>query len=534
MTVQQFTPDEVAYLKILKDPVLWAKTMFDWDARWYQKEILRDNHNRIVARLGRRAGKTDTMINKALHAAFTKPGRFGEDYVVLIITPFENQVELIFSRIRDLIEKSPELKCSVKNDKRNPQLIELYNGARIKGFTAGSKSGKGASNLRGQRADFLLLDEADFLADADINTIVSIVAEDAQRIKIIACSTPSGRRSHFYRWCTDKTMGWKHYHHPSSVIPSWCAETEMFFRTTLSELAYIQEIEAEFGEAQAGVFQVKYIDKAIELGATHGHKYYQQGQPLPNKKGPRILGVDWDKFQAATNMIIVEFDREQTMFKPIHRIEIARTEFTLDNAVHKIIDLNQTFDLDYIYLDRGYGEHQIEVLRKYGMNHPETGLHKKIVPHTFSDKISVPDPYTKQLEKKDIKPWMVNNAATIFERGLIALDPSDKALIKQLEEYHVVAIGSAGRPSYSDKNEHILDALMLALLGMTMKYDEIMKIKMARQILVLPKIMKQDYGASSRDIETHPKKQKTGLVVINPSSGNIYRKSTKMPLRTSF
>lgn len=154
-----FTPEELALIELLKDEVKWAAAELGWEARWYQAEILHCQHNRIVLRCGRRIGKTDCALVRVLHRAFTKPGRaIDESYVVLILTPFESQIDLIFKRLRELIHKSKLLSASVVGDTRNPQEIRFANGSRISGYTTGSRSGGGAANVRGQRADFLYLD----------------------------------------------------------------------------------------------------------------------------------------------------------------------------------------------------------------------------------------------------------------------------------------------------------------------------------------------------------------------------------------
>ena len=43
--------------RIMADPVLWAEKHLDEKPRWYQEQILRHPHNRIVLRMGRRLGK---------------------------------------------------------------------------------------------------------------------------------------------------------------------------------------------------------------------------------------------------------------------------------------------------------------------------------------------------------------------------------------------------------------------------------------------------------------------------------------------
>ena len=153
--------------EILDDPVKWAQvflTIFDnakkeytpWTARWYQVEMLRDKSTKKVARCGRRTGKTETMCVEMLHKAHTKP-----HHRILVITPYENQVRLIFTRLNEMIADSPLIKKEIKKNTKNPYWIELNNGAIILGFTTGASSGSGGASIRGQRGDSLYLDEVD-------------------------------------------------------------------------------------------------------------------------------------------------------------------------------------------------------------------------------------------------------------------------------------------------------------------------------------------------------------------------------------
>jgi len=92
--------------------------------------------------------KTETMCIDALHRTYTRP-----NYRVLMVTPYENQVRLIFMRLRELIETSPLLKSEVDRMTQNPFQIIWKNGSAILGFTTGAASGSGGASIRGQKAD---------------------------------------------------------------------------------------------------------------------------------------------------------------------------------------------------------------------------------------------------------------------------------------------------------------------------------------------------------------------------------------------
>ena len=99
---------------------------------------------------------TETMCIEMLWKAYTKPY-----HRILVVTPYENQVRLIFTRLMEIINDSPLLKQKIKKSTKNPYWIEFDNGAIILGFTTGAASGSGGASIRGQRADAIYLDEVD-------------------------------------------------------------------------------------------------------------------------------------------------------------------------------------------------------------------------------------------------------------------------------------------------------------------------------------------------------------------------------------
>lgn len=480
------SPQELELIEILIDPVRFAKYHFDWEARWYQKEMLRSKAIRKVSRCGRRIGKTDVLCVHALWYAFTN-----ENAVVLVATPYESQVKLIFKRIREFLAKSEEISSSVVQNTKHPEYIQFGNGSVISGFTAGTRSGAEGGSMRGQRADWIILDETDYLSDGDIYAISSIAIERPD-IGIWASSTPTGKRGKFYEYCMDAQKGklevkpgkhvgeiWTEFYYPSTVLPSWSEEMAKEWRMNLDEDAWEHEVMANFGQETIGVFNKEFIDRA-----KRRYAYVES----VNYKAVRVIGVDWDKYSATPQIIVLEYDPTATnshgdkgMFKVIMRDSVPRSDFTLDNAVNKIVEFNGIYRPAYIYVDRGFGEYQLEILHKKGKEckdptAPEFGLDKIAKGIHFGSKIDLRDPGTGEVVKKDVKPFMVSQTNILLERDRIILNENDKVLWRQMENYQVVKVSVDGKPTYTSVNEHALDALMLSVLAMTLEFPELAKI----------------------------------------------------------
>lgn len=186
--------------------------------------------------------------------------------------------------------------------------------------------------------------------------------------------------------------------------------------------------------------------------------------------------------------MVLEYDPTATnshgdkgMFRVIMRDSVPRSEFTLDNALNKIVEFNGIYRPAYIYVDRGYGEYQLETLHRMGKEcsdptAPEFGLDKIAKGIHFGSKVDSRDPGTGEAVKKDIKPFMVGQTNILLERDRLIINENDKVLWRQMENYQVVKVSIDGRPTYTSVNEHALDALMLSVLAMTLEFPELAKI----------------------------------------------------------
>lgn len=139
---------------IMSDPVKWAQTFLitydkvlkkdtPWTARWYQVQMLRDKSLRKVYRCGRRTGKSEVMVIEALFNACSR-----KNYRVLLITPYENQIRLLFQRLKELKDSSPLLDSMITSTTKNPYKFEFSNGSLIMGFTTGASSGNSGASIK--------------------------------------------------------------------------------------------------------------------------------------------------------------------------------------------------------------------------------------------------------------------------------------------------------------------------------------------------------------------------------------------------
>ena len=224
---------------------------------------------------------TITMVVHILWYAFTHANS-----KQVIATPYDSQITVIFDMIRQFIDSAPELSESIESMVKTPhQRIKLKNGSLISGFTAGTRSGASGGSLRGQAADWIYMDEVDYMTDEDFETIYSISLEAPERIGVWISSTPTGRRGKFWAAC-QKGSGWTEFYYPTMVNPEWSPRLEKELRAMYSEQGYIHEVLAEFGDETIGVFKKDQIDRARQP-----YNYIN----VPTNNAIRAVGVDWDK-----------------------------------------------------------------------------------------------------------------------------------------------------------------------------------------------------------------------------------------------
>ena len=141
----ELSQEELIEAQIISDPVFFAEVYLrspsnpkeDLILRPYQKQILRDRHQRRVLRMGRRTGKSVSLAVEAIWKAFTNAHR-----EVLLVAGYDSQVGTLFNLMNRMVKDSPEVKKSISNTRMRPYEIHFKNGSIIMGYV-GNNSVRG-------------------------------------------------------------------------------------------------------------------------------------------------------------------------------------------------------------------------------------------------------------------------------------------------------------------------------------------------------------------------------------------------------
>lgn len=437
---------------------------------------------------------TDSIAIKILHTMF-----FNANKRILVVCPYKSQAEEIVTRVRSFIQSSQRLIASVKRDVSSPFYeLSFHNGSRLRAFSSGTKSGAEGASIRGQDADEIYIDEFDYLTDGDINAIIAIV-NTHPKVKLWVSSTPTGRRSQFWRLCL-KSPSYKEFYHPSSDLPHWKQIEEQIRADYAGQPdGWTHEIEAKFGEEGVSLFQHELISAALDD--------YKYGSYQYNRTWIYSMGIDWNT-DHGTEICVVGFDRSGG-FRVVDSVNIGRQGWTQLAGINAIIELNKKWQPSFIYADQGAGATAIELLRMHGQNSLHKGVHTpdarlRTIVHAydFGSKIEAHDPMTKQPIKKHAKPFLVENAIRFFEEKRIKISEHDTILRDQLGNYIVKHRTTSGVPVYGQTDEkigdHRLDAMMLALVGFKLEISDFGRPIFDTHIAISP-----GFGKNQQDRQTN-------------------------------
>lgn len=531
----ELSDDEKLLLQALTDPVTWIETtlrdpedplkLFKFKGRDYQKELLRFQPkyisvngkntyiNRIkVYRLGRRLGKTVLLAAEALWKATTNNG-----YRILHIAPYESQCSIFWGMLERLMSDS---QIRPVRFVKKPFQCQFSNGSTIHSHTANVRATRKGSTIRGAEADLILLDEMDYGSDEVIMEVIMPIFFGNDKSCVIAASTPSGRRGLFYEWCSKGLdIGIRQFHYPASISPKWTEEAEKMARASMTREQYIHEIEAEFGESLEGVFRHKDLDRAM--------KKYEYKELKYNKENVYIMGVDWnEKF----GVCIVILERDKVGHYRIFKHEIvSKQEFTQLEGLSRIINIHEReCRCHHIYVDHGFGTTQIELLKKYGLDHKASNMSSVLKSIDYGGTIEIRDPITGEKLKKPAKAFLVNNAQMLIEdsNGIIDIpevEDEDYGIIGQARNFRVSKFSNTGVPVFDGKfkgedNDHSLNAMMLAMVGFTMEYSDFNQYQTTSKIASVPNFGRpKEIGRTTRIESENVDKFRTLMKSIMPN-----------------
>jgi len=231
------------------DPALLARDCGIEPDPW-QADLLRRHPRRALLCCSRQSGKTAACVLAAIWCALYEPSA-----LVLILSPSLRQSSEVFRTLMlfyDKLKDAPELR------QESVLRCELANGSRIISLPGTEKTVRGYS-----KADLVIIDEAARVEDQLLAAVRPMMAVSEGGGRLIALSTPAGKRGWFYEAWTGGSADWHRVRVPASECPRITAE---FLAEELKELGaqrFSEEYELAFLEPDEAVFPTAIVDAAF-------------------------------------------------------------------------------------------------------------------------------------------------------------------------------------------------------------------------------------------------------------------------------
>lgn len=350
----------------------------------YQLKMLEDPSKLIIACAARRTGKSLVIGNKALWFAFSHPGTS-----TLIVAATQRQSILMFDKLLDYVSSSPILEECVVRKTRT--LLSFTNGSQITALPCG-KSGR---TIRGQNAHLVIVDEASFVPE-DVILSVMMPMLSTTNGTMIMLSTPWDK-SHFFFRAYNMPI-WSKYKFKTSDNPLVKKEFLDQQLEMLGEKRYAQEYLAEFVDDEGTYFPMSLLrsclhECSIRANETCSFCSNSKLGILPKKN--LYAGYDPGGMMDPAALVVVQ-KVSQDGGKPKLRVVLTRT-FLLDKKKKssetevytqfnvRIADLHKQSPFTTLVMDStGIGLPIAEHCRELGLPVHAMDMHKKTQEEIFS------------------------------------------------------------------------------------------------------------------------------------------------------
>jgi hypothetical protein len=210
----------------------------------WQLDLFRSPAGRLLLLCSRQAGKSELAAALALHTALLQDGA-----LVLLLSPSERQSGELAQKVFNFYDAAGQ---PVAARKRTELQLHLTNGSRIIALP-----GKEATVRCFSGAALLVVDEASRVSDALYLSVRPMLAVSKGRL--LALSTPFGKRGFFYEEWSDPARRWQRVKvtapEVSRISPAFLAEE----REALGDRWYRQEYECSFEDIVDACFRAEDI-----------------------------------------------------------------------------------------------------------------------------------------------------------------------------------------------------------------------------------------------------------------------------------
>ena len=213
----------------------------------WQQELLLSQQRRIALLCSRQIGKSTICAVIAVHEAI-----YRDNITVLLVSPSQNQRDLLFEKVKAIFNALDDPPAGTRAIQGR---LQLKNGSRIISLPGNEQT------IRGHSAHLIIVDEAAIVSDKLFDTIRPMVA--ATRGRIIALSTPHGKRGFYYDACTNSNV-WQCIRVTAEQSQRLSPEYVEAERRDMDAFAFNREFMCEFADESEQMFSTELIDAMFD------------------------------------------------------------------------------------------------------------------------------------------------------------------------------------------------------------------------------------------------------------------------------
>lgn len=219
----------------------------------WQARVIGSAAERMLLLTHRQAGKSTSVAGLAIGTSLSKP-----ESLVLLVSASQRQSGELF---RKVVRSYKRLGSPVGSVEDNATTLTLANGSRIVSLPDSPDTIVGYS-----APQLVIIDEAARTSDETFHSVTPMLLQS--RGRLVAMTTPRGKRGWFYEAWIDGKANWEKISFKASENPRLADDHgREFLRQELAIKGprwYSQEYECEFNETVDQVFTSESIDAAFD------------------------------------------------------------------------------------------------------------------------------------------------------------------------------------------------------------------------------------------------------------------------------
>jgi hypothetical protein len=231
------------------DPALLLEMIGFADPLPWQRQLLRSTSDKVLLNCHRQAGKSTATAALAILTALLDPGS-----LTLIVSASQRQSNELFDKVKASYKALGSPLPSIED---NAVTLRLANASRVVSLPASIDTILGYSAPR-----LIIIDEAARVADETYYGLRPMLTRS--RGRMVAMSTPRGKRGWWYEAWHDESANWDRVEYPVTDNPhidsAWLDEE----RRLLGPRWYAQEYLCSFEETAGQVFSSESIEAAFD------------------------------------------------------------------------------------------------------------------------------------------------------------------------------------------------------------------------------------------------------------------------------